>query len=104
MPELTPAQKRKAQQFVMQLPGKRGHDIPEDVHDTITSVGNGIARPMWGRDLDPFQIQALYDAGAHTPEQIHDMLGAMPHPHAPNVSVNDYPRYANAHKVWKDHR
>lgn len=103
MADLTPAQRKSVVEYLHSLPGKRGHDIPEHIHDVITQVGNGIAKPLYGRDLDPFQIQALYEGGYHTPEAIHEAMNSLPHPHAPNVTVGEYPDYAHAHKVFKEH-
>lgn len=100
---LTPAERKRAETFIKQLPGKRGVDVPEQIHDTITSVGNSIARPLWGRDLEPHQIQWLFDNGKHTPADIHDAMNQLQHPHAPNLRVGEYQDYASAHKVFMEH-
>lgn len=101
---LTPRERAVAQQWLDGLPGQRGRDIDPDTYDTIYHVGNGITLPMWGRPILPHQIDALYRMGATTPQAIHQALGQLPHPHAPNVSVADYPVYAQAHKVWTEHK
>lgn len=93
-----------ARSWLDSLPGRRGVDIPEDEYDTIYHVGNGITLPMWGRPILPHQIAALHEMGATTPQAIHQALGALPHPNAPNVSVNDYPAYVQAYQTWSEHK
>ena len=93
-----------AQQWLDSLPGKRGTDIPPDVYDTIYHVGNGITLPMWGRPILPHQIAALYSQGATTPQAIHQALGSLPHPNAPNVSVSEYPHYVQAYRTYNEHK
>lgn len=100
---LSAREQAAAKQWFDALPGKRG-EIPPDVYDTIYSVGNGITLPMWGRPILPHQIDALYKAGATTPQAIHQALGSLPHPNASNVSVSDYPSYVQAFQTWQEHK
>jgi hypothetical protein len=101
---LTPRERKQVDAFIQSLPGKRGIDVPADIHDVITTVGNGIARPLWGRGLSPEQIQWLFDNGKHTPSDIHDAMGQLPHPHAPNLKISEYQQYAAAHRVFTEHQ
>jgi hypothetical protein len=94
----------KAKTFMMGLPGKKGHDIPEYLHDRIRSAAVGITQSIWGRNPTPHQLQYLYDQGLHTPDQISDAFGALPHPHADGLTVAEFPRYAEAYGVFEEHK
>lgn len=89
--------------WALRLPGQRGVHIPEDVYDRMYAIGNGVTLPIWGRPILPHQMQWLYDRGLTQPAQIHAAFSQLPHPHAPNVSVGDYPHYANAMHVFEQH-
>ena len=101
---LSNAELASAKQWADKLPGQRGRDIPPDVYDTIYHTANGITMNVWGRPVLPHQIAWLYEQGAHTPQAIHQALGAQQHPHAPGVSVGDYPKYVSALKAYTAHR
>jgi hypothetical protein len=101
---LTSDQRQRALAFLQQLPGKRGVDIPADDYDRMYQVANGITLPVWGRPVSPHQLQWLYDQGATTPEAIHAAFNAQPHPHAPNVTVGEFPEYARAYQTHQSNR
>ena len=101
---LTGKQLARAKQWAQALPGARGRDIPPHIYDTIYSVGNGVTMSVWGRPILPQQIDWLYRTGAHTPQQIHEALGKQQHPHAPAVTVAEYPHYAKALQTYRKHR
>lgn len=91
-------------QFLLSLPGKRGLDIPEHEYDASYAVASGITQPLWGRAPTPHQMQALHDMGAVTPQAIHDAFAALPHPHAPSLTVGEYGAWKDAHKAYTQHR
>lgn len=102
---------QKLKRHFLSLPGKRAYAgqrgkgwIPAHIYDRIYPVANGITQQIWGDHPTPEQMQALFDAGYHTPDKIHEAYNALPHPHAPNVTVGQYPAYANAVRVYEEHR
>lgn len=100
---LTRAEKQRVSQWFQELPGKRGVDVPEHEYDRIFAVASGITLPLWGRPPSPQQMQHLWDNKITDPSAIHAAFGALPHPHAPNVSVSDFPAYAQAFKAHEEH-
>ena len=96
--------KEAVEAYLQSLPGKRGIDIPEDQYDKMFTVANGITQQVWGGYPLPHQMQDLWDAGATTPERIHAMFGALPHPLAPSVSVDDYQQYSQAKQLFSKHQ
>ena len=103
MTTLSADERRRIHAELMKLPGKKGIDIPADLHDRIRDVATGITMPLWGRPPTPQQMQWLHDQGAHEPAQIHAAFASLPHPHAPSLSVGDYQKYASALKTYKQH-
>lgn len=99
---LSRQKRQQAMGWWLNLPGKRGVDIPEETYDRIYSVGNGITMPLWGRPILPEQMQYLHDNDLTQPSQIHAAFGELPHPHAPNVKVSEYPDYVHAMKAHED--
>lgn len=97
-------QQARAQQWADALPGRRGTDIPAETYDTIYHVGNGVTMSVWGRPILPQHIAWLYAQGATTPQAIHQALGQQPHPHAPTVTVGEYPQYAKALQTYRKHK
>lgn len=96
----------RAKQFVQSLPGRRqsrGGDIPDDVWERLHAAANGITQQVWGRWPWPQHLQDMYEAGITEPQQVHDFYGAFAHPHAPGLTVAEYPRYAQAHQVFQRH-
>jgi len=88
--------------FLMSLPGKRGIDIPEEIFDKIQPVAQGMAMQVWGRPIEPQQLQDLYVGGHHQPEQVKQVLGGLPHPHAPSVSVGEYQKFSAAKQMFDE--
>lgn len=86
------------------LPGKRGIDIPEHIYDRIAPVANGITLPLWGRPAAPEQLQWLHDNEVTEPEDIHKAFNGLPHPHAPSVTVGEFPSYAHAMQTFEEHK
>lgn len=93
----------KFKRWLDSQPGHRGRDIPNETFDAIFPVANGISQSIWGREPTFQQMQDLFDMGAHTPDKIHAAFGALPHPHAPSLAVNEYPTYAHALQTFEDH-
>jgi hypothetical protein len=100
---LTPAQRKIGEAWYLKLPAKRGIDIPARVYDQMKPVADGITMPMWGRPALPHQMAWLYEHGHTQPYQIHAAFSALPHPHAPNVKVGEYPDYVHALSTYKEH-
>ena len=100
---LTRAEKQAASAWFQQLPGKRGADIEPELYDRIYRVASGITLPLWGRPPSPQQMQWLHDQGAHEPAAIHAAFNDLPHPMAPNVTVGQFPAYAQAFKAHEQH-
>lgn len=94
----------KAKNWMMSQPGKRGIDIPEYIYDRIYQAAVGITQPMWGRFPTGEQMQHFYDQGIHTPDQIRDAYGKLPHPHAQGLTVEEYPQYADAFKTYRENQ
>lgn len=90
--------------WLLQQPGLRGVGVPADAYDKIVPVANGITLPLWGRPASLEQIQWLHDNGVHEPEDIHKAYNGLPHPHAPSVSVGEFPTYAHAMSVFEEHK
>ena len=88
---------------VMKIKGLRGRDIPEAAYDKIRDVADGITMPLWGRPATPYQMQHLYDTGAHDPASIHAAFDGLDHPHAPGLKVGEYQLYSKALGVHKQH-
>ena len=88
---------------VLKIPGLRGRDIPEADYDKIRDVADGITMPLWGRPATPFQMQHLYDSGAHDPASIHAAFSDLQHPHAPGLKVGEYQTYSKALSTYKMH-
>lgn len=101
---LNARQKQRAMAWYLGLPGKRGIDIPEHIYDRIAPVANGITLPLWGRPAAPEQLQWLHDNEITEPEDIHKAFNGLPHPHAPSVSVGEFPSYAHAMSVFEEHK
>jgi hypothetical protein len=101
---LNARQRQRAMSWMLQQPGIRGVGVPADVYDKITPVANGIALPMWGRPASLEQIQFLADNDLTEPQQIHQAFGSLPHPHAPSVSVSEFPEFAHALQVFDEHK
>jgi hypothetical protein len=94
----------KVRQFLMQQPGKRGIDIPEDRYDHLFSIASGITQPLWGMFPTPHQMQHLHDNELDTAEKQHKgLFGLLPHPHAPSLSVGEYESWKGAHKAVQMH-
>ncbi len=93
----------KVRRAIMQRPGKRGLDIPEETYDRIFDVASGITMPVWGRPPTPEQMQWLHDSGAHTPDKIHAAFSALPHPHAPTVRLGEYQSFQHALETYHEH-
>jgi hypothetical protein len=89
---------------VEKIPGKRGRDIPENLHEQIKNIADGITMPLWGRPATPFQLDHLHKAGAHDPASIHAAFSNLQHPHAPGLTVGDYQIYSKALSVHKQHQ
>lgn len=89
---------------MMGWPGKRGVDIPEHIFDQIHPVAHGLARQVWGTAASPHQLQWLYDNGHHQPEAVQGAFGALPHPHAPSVTVAEYGKYSKAKELYDEHQ
>ena len=87
----------------LSLPGTRGSRIPEADYDHLYAIASGITLPLWGRPPLPHQMQYLHDNNLRQPGEIHAAFAALPHPHAPSVSVGDFPDYAHAYKTYQDH-
>lgn len=100
---LSAAHQKIAEAWYLKLPGKRGIDIPADVYDKMKPVADGITMPLWGRSTLPHQMQWLYDQGKTQPYQIHAAFNELPHPHAPNVKVGEYPDYVSAMQTYQEH-
>jgi hypothetical protein len=100
---LTAEQKKIGQAWYLSQPGKRGIDIPAETYDKMRAVADGITIPMWGRRLLPAQMQHLYENHQTEPYQIHAAIGQLPHPHAPNVKVSEYPHYVSAFQTYQEH-
>lgn len=96
-------ERQKFKRWLDSQPGHRGRDIPEHIFDQIYPVANGITQQIWGRPPTFQQMQDLHDAGAHTPQAIHAMYEALPHPHAPALAVGEYGAYANALQTYQQH-
>jgi len=95
---------KDVESFLMTLPGKRGFDVPEAIFDRIQPVAHGMAMQVWGRPIEPQQLQDLYVGGHHQPDQVKQALGALPHPHSPSVTVNEYQKYSAAKQMFSDHQ
>jgi hypothetical protein len=98
---------QKAKRFVLDLPGRKqslGGQIPDDLHDRISSAAHGISQQVWGRYATPEQLQWLFDNGYHEPQQIHDVFGAQPHPHATGLTVDEFGQWSKAYDVMQRHR
>jgi hypothetical protein len=89
---------------VMKIKGLRGRDIPEATYDKIRDVADGITMPLWGRPATPYQMQHLYDTGAHDPASIHQAFDNLDHPHAPGLKVGEYAQYGKALSTYKQHQ
>jgi len=100
---LSSSEKRAAMEWWLRLPAKRGIDIPAERFDKIQQIANGVTLPIWGRPALPDQLQFLHDNDLTEPGQIHDAFSQLPHPHAPNVTVAQYPDYVAALKEHDDH-
>ena len=99
--------KHKARLFVESLPGRKqslGGQIPDDLHERISSAAHGISQQVWGRYATPEQLQWLYDNGHHEPQQIHDVFGAQPHPHATGLTVDEFGQWSKAYELMQRHR
>lgn len=94
----------RAKQFLQGMPGKKGIDIPEDIHEAIYNAASGITHQIWGRPPTPEQMQWLYDNGHHTPDKIQEQFGKLEHPYASGLLVSEYPDYADAYHVYQRHR
>ena len=97
---LSRAEKLTANEWYLALPH---HGIPPEHFQRIKDVADGITLPLNGRTLLPAQIRWLYDRGIHEPAAIHDAVSKLPHPHAPNVTIGEYPDYAHALKAFEEH-
>ena len=97
------SERRKFKRWLDSQPGHRGRDIPEHLFDAMYPVANGITQQIWGREPTFQQMQQLHDMGAHDPQAIHAAFGSLPHPHAPNLKVDEYSSYANAFQVYQQH-
>lgn len=93
----------RVKEFLRSLPGKRGIDIPETDYDRIHEAASGITQSVWGRYPTPEMMQHMYDNGIHHPESIKAWFGKMPHPHAPSVTVDEYPAWSQAYEVHRQH-
>lgn len=89
-----------ARGFLMGFPGKRDIDIPADTYDRMFSAANGLTQQVWGRSPEPEHMQWLYDNGHTEPDQVKQAFGAMPHPHAPSVTVANYEQYSAAKQMF----
>lgn len=97
---LSAAERLKVAAYVNRLPDR--HIPPED-HAKIRAVADSIAYPIWGRGASPEQIAYLHQNDLTEPSQIHAAFSAQPHPHAPNLSVGDYPQYVAAFQTYRQH-
>lgn len=97
---LSPGERLKVAAYVNRLPDRH---VPPEIHAKIRSAANAITLPLWGREIEPQQIADLHAAGMTDPTQIHAAFSALPHPHAPNVTVGEYPAYVQAHKTFMEH-
>jgi hypothetical protein len=98
---------QKAKRFVASLPSRkqsRGGSIPDDVHERLFATANGITQQTWGRWPWPWHVQEMFDQGLTEPQQVHDYYGNFAHPHAPGLTLAEYPRYAKAHQTFVQHR
>lgn len=92
--------KQDIESFLHSLPGKRDIDIPAQIFDRIQPVAHGMAMQVWGRPIEPQQLQDLYDQGHHQPEQVKQALGMLPHPHSPSITVSEYAKYSAAKQMF----
>ena len=97
---LSAAERLKVAAFVNRLPDRH---IPPDEHARIRAVADSIAYPIWGRGASPEQIAYLHANGLTEPAQIHQAFAAQPHPHAPNLTVGEFPLYVSAYKTYREH-
>jgi hypothetical protein len=93
----------KLRRALMELPGKRGLDIPAETYDRIFDVASGITMPVWGRPPTPEQMDFLYRNGHHTPDRIHAAFSQLPHPHAPTVRLGEYQTFQHALETYQEH-
>ena len=100
---LNSQQRAAAMSWWLGLPGKRGVEIPEEEYDKVYPVAAGITLPLWGRPPHPRQMQYLHDQGITEPADIHAAFSSLPHPQAPNVTVGEYPAYAEAFQTYEAH-
>ena len=85
------------------MPGKRGVNIPADMWDQIHASASGITKQVWGSAPSPEQMQRLYDDGHHEPDAIKEVFNGLPHPHAPSLTVGEYPQFSQALQLYQDH-
>lgn len=97
---LSPSEKLKVAAYVNALPDRH---IPPEEHQKIRAVADSISYPVWGRGAQPDQIAALHAQGLMEPQQIHQAFADLPHPHAPNLTLGEWPQYVSAFNVFKDH-
>ena len=100
---LNARQKQAAMAWYLSQP-KPGVEIPADKWEKIVPVANSITMPLWGRPAHPEQLQWLADHDMTEPAEIHQAFGQLPHPHAPSISVADYPAYTSALKTFEQHK
>lgn len=85
-------------------PGKRGVDIPAEIFDRIAPAAHGAMLPLYGRPATPEQLQWFHDQGITEPADVHDAVSRMQHPHAPDLTVGEFPRYQQAFDTFRAHR
>ena len=95
---------QEIENVMMSWPGKRSIDIPEHIFDKIQPVAQGITKQIWGDNVQPQQLQHLYQNGHHTPDAIHAEFGKMPHPLAPSVQVSEYEKFSKAKELFDKHQ
>jgi hypothetical protein len=100
---LNARQRQAAMAWYLQQP-KPGAGVDAQAWEKIAPVANSITLPLWGRPAHPEQIRWLADHDMTEPSQIHGAFGQLPHPHAPSISVADYPKYTHAMQVYEDHK
>lgn len=89
---------------IIQQHSKRGKDIPADLYDRLLAAASGVTLPIWGRYPTPEQLQWLHDNGHHDPIQIEQAFNALPHPHAPGMTIGEYRDWSHAHQTYEEHR